>query len=195
MAKTVDFYFDYGSPTTYLAYTQLPDLAKRTGATIAWKPVLLGGIFQATGNRSPVEVAAKGAYMDKDMAWFARRYGVPFQRNPHFPVNTLALMRGATFALREGFLTPYSNAVFKAMWVDAANLNDPNEISRALSAAGLDVKKIVAATQDPAIKDALKDATGEAVARGVFGAPTFFVGDHMHFGQDRLPYVEEMLKA
>lgn len=195
MPASLDFYFDYGSPTSYLAYTQLPGLAKRTGAQVNYRPILLGGVFQATGNRSPIEVPAKGAYMHKDMAWFARRYGVPFAQNPHFPVNTLALMRGAMYASRENFLTPYSDAMFKAMWVDGVNMNDPKEIGRVLAAAGLDTQKIVAATQDPAIKEALKSATEEALKRGVFGAPTFFVGGQMHFGQDRLPYVEELLRA
>lgn len=195
MAKNLDFYFDYGSPTSYLAYTQVPGLAARTGATVSYKPVLLGGVFQATGNRSPVEVAAKGRYMNQDMAWFAARYQVPFCQNAHFPVNTLALMRGAIYALREGFLLPYSDAVFRAMWVDGVNMGDAGEAGTALCAAGLDAQKILAATQDPAIKEALKSATEAAVQRGLFGAPTFFVGGQMHFGQDRLPYVEELLRG
>ncbi len=194
MGKSLDFYFDYGSPTSYLAYTQVPGLAQRTGATVNYLPILLGGIFQATGNRSPVEVAAKGRYMNQDMTWFAARYRVPFQHNPNFPVNTLALMRGAMFALREGFLLAYSDAMFKAMWADAVNMGDPGEVGRVLAAASLDAQKILAATQDPAIKEALKSATEAAVQRGLFGAPTFFVGGRMHFGQDRLPYVEELLR-
>ncbi len=195
MAQTLEFWFDYGSPTAYLAWTQLPGLAQRTGARIDYRPMLLGGVFQATGNRSPVEVAAKRRYMDADLAWFAARYGVPFAFNPHFPVNTLHLMRGAMFALREGFLVPYSDAIFRALWVDGRNLGDPQEIGKVLTAAGFDAAKLMAATQDPAIKDALKAATESAVQRGVFGAPTFFVGDRMQFGQDRLPYVEELLRA
>ena len=195
MAKSVDFYFDYGSPTAYLAYTQLPALAKRTGATVNFKPMLLGGVFQATGNQSPVQVPAKGKYMFEDLKWFAARYGVKYQRNAHFPINTLNLMRGALAALRDGCFSPYSDAVFKAIWVDNVNMGDPAEIGRVLSAAGLDAQKIMAATQEPSIKEALKTATEQAVERGVFGAPTFFVGEHMHFGQDRLPYVEELLRA
>jgi 2-hydroxychromene-2-carboxylate isomerase len=194
MAKGLDFYFDYGSPTSYLAYTQVPGLAARTGATVNYKPILLGGIFQATGNRSPVEVAAKGRYMMEDISLFAVRYRVPFQHNPHFPVNTLALMRGAMFALREDFLVPYSDAMFKAMWADAVNMGDPGEVGRVLAGAGFDAQKILAATQDPTVKEALKSATEAAVKRGLFGAPTFFVGGRMHFGQDRLPYVEELLR-
>lgn len=195
MKRRFDFYFDYGSPTAYLAHTQLPGLAKRTGATVNYKPMLLGGVFQATGNRSPVEVAAKHAYMNADMKWFAARYGVPFERNPHFPLNTLNLMRGAIYAQSEGFLVSYSDAIYSAMWVDGRNMGDPQVIGKVLSGAGLEAQKIMAATQDTAVKEALKAATEEAVKRGVFGAPTFFVGEHMHFGQDRLPYVEELLKA
>ena len=195
MIKTLDFYFDYGSPTSYLAYTQLPALARGTGATVNYKPMLLGGVFQATGNRSPVEIPAKGRYMNADLEWFAARYAVPFRHNPHFPVNTLALMRGAVFAQREGFLVLYSDAVFKAMWADAIDMGDAQQVAKALASAGLDAPRILAATQDPAIKEALKLATEEAVKRGVFGAPTFFVGERMHFGQDRLPYVEELLRG
>lgn len=194
MAKSLDFYFDFGSPTAYLAYTQLPGLAGRTGATVNYKPVLLGRIFQATGNRSPVEIPAKRRYMDTDLEWFAARYGVPFRHNPHFPVNTLALMRGATYAQREGFLIAYSNAIYRAMWVDCVNLGEPQEVSKVLAAAGLDAPKIMAGTQEPALKEALKAATAAAVERGLFGVPTFFVGERMHFGQDRLPYVEELLR-
>ena len=195
MPKTVEFWFDYGSPTAYLAWTQLPGLAQRTGATIEYQPMLLGGVFQATGNRSPVEVAAKGRYMHADMQWFAARYGVPFRRNPHFPINTLNLMRGAIFAQREGFLVPYSDLVFRALWVDGRNMGDPAEVATALASSGMDAGRILAATQELEVKAALKSTTEAAVAKGVFGAPTFFVGEHMHFGQDRLPYVEELLRA
>jgi 2-hydroxychromene-2-carboxylate isomerase len=195
MGATLDFYFDYGSPASYLAWTQVPDIARRTGASVNFCPILLGGVFQATGNRPPGEVPAKAAWMLRDLAWFAARYGVPFARNPHFPLNTLALMRGAMLAQREGFLLPYSDAVFRAMWVEQRNMADPDVVSRVLAAAGLDAPRILAATQEPEIKQALRAATEAAVARGVFGAPTFFVGEHMHFGQDRLPYVEELLGA
>ena len=195
MPRILDFYFDYGSPTAYLAYTQIPGLAKRTGATVNYKPILLGAIFQATGNRSPVEVPAKGRYMTEDLKWFAARYGVPFQWNPHFPINTLSLMRGATYAQRADCLLPYSNAMYGALWADGINMNEPQEVAKVLAAAGLPVQEFVAAIQDPAIKQALKSATDEALSRGLFGAPTFFVGERMHFGQDRLPYVEELLRA
>ena len=195
MPKSLDFYFDYGSPTAYLAYTQIPALARRTGASVNYKPILLGGIFQAVGNRSPVEVPAKGKYMAEDLKWFAARYGVPYQWNPHFPINTLALMRGAVYAEKQSKLLPYSDAMYKAIWADGVNMNDANEVGRVLAAGGFDPKELMAAIQEPAIKQALKDATEEAVRRGLFGAPTFFVGSRMHFGQDRLPYVEELLRA
>lgn len=195
MPKSVDFYFDYGSPTSYLAYTQIPGVAQRTGAEVNYLPILLGGVFQATGNRSPVEVAAKGKWMLDDLQYFAARYKVPFRWNPHFPINTLALMRGAIYALREGFLLPYSDAVFKALWGNALNMGDPAVVAKVLTEAGLDAQKLVAATQEQAVKDALKSATEQAVKRGLFGAPAFFVGERMFFGQDRLPYVEESLRA
>ncbi len=193
MSKTLDFYFDYGSPNAYLAHTQMPGLAERTGADVVYKPMLLGGVFKATGNVSPATVPAKSRYMGIDMARFIARYGVPFQRNPHFPVNTLALMRGAVFAERAGFLAPYSEAMFKAMWVDGLNMAEPEVIGKVLAEAGLDVDAILAGVQDQAVKDALIAKTEEAVERGVFGAPTFFVGDEMFFGQDRLEMVEAAL--
>ena len=195
MAKSVDFYFDYGSPTSYLAYTQMPGVAKRTGAQVNYLPILLGAIFQATGNRSPVETPAKGKWMQGDLQHFAARYQVPYQWNPYFPINTLALMRGATYAAREGFLVPFSDAIYKAIWADGLNMADPAVIGKVLQEAGIDAQKVLAGTQEQAVKDALKDATQRAVARGLFGAPTFFVGERMHFGQDRLPYVEELLRA
>lgn len=194
MAKSVDFYFDYGSPTSYLAYTQMPGLAKRTGATVNYRPILLGAVFQATGNRSPVEVAAKGKWMQGDLQHFAERYNVRYQWNPHFPINTLALMRGATYAARENFLVPYSDTIYKAVWADGLNMGDPAVIGKVLQEAGIDAQKVIAATQEQAVKDSLKDTTQQAIERGLFGAPTFFVGERMHFGQDRLPYVEELLR-
>ena len=193
MAQRVDFYFDYGSPTSYLAYVQLPGVVERTGAVVNFKPILLGGVFQAAGNVSPMTVAAKGKWMQADMTLFAERYKVPFAMNPHFPVNTLNLMRGAMHAQREGFLQQYSDAMFTAMWAEGRNLGDPAVIASVLASAGMDAGQLMAATQDPAVKEALKAATEAAVRRGVFGAPTLFVGDEMFFGQDRVQFVEERL--
>jgi 2-hydroxychromene-2-carboxylate isomerase len=196
MSKAVEFFFDVGSPTTYLAWTQLPALCEKSGATLVYRPTLLGGVFQATGNASPANVAAKGRYMNDDMARFAKRYGVPLVVNPHFPINTLTLMRGAAgVQLRmPERLDDYLRGVFKAMWVDGLNMNDPAVAGQALHAAGFDPAEIIALTNDAEVKAALRATTEEAVARGVFGAPTMFVGDTMFFGQDRLDFVREALQ-
>ena len=195
MSKAVEFFFDVGSPTTYLAWTQLPALCAKAGATLVYRPTLLGGVFQATGNASPANVAAKGRYMNDDMARFAVRYGVPLVVNPHFPINTLTLMRGAAgVQLRmPARLDDYLRGVFKAMWVDGLNMNDPAVAAQALQAAGFDPAEVIALTNDAEVKAALRATTEEAVARGVFGAPTMFVGDTMLFGQDRLDFVREAL--
>ncbi|HEX2544892.1 MAG TPA: 2-hydroxychromene-2-carboxylate isomerase [Ramlibacter sp.] len=196
MTRAVEFYFDVGSPAAYLAWTQLPGIARATGTGIEYRPFLLGGVFQATGNRSPMEVPAKGQYMQDDFQRFAKRYGVPFAHNPHFPINTLMLMRGATgLQMREPErLVPYVDTVFRAIWVDGRNMNDAATVARVLQGTGFDVERIMALTGDPAVKDQLKVATQEAVGRGVFGAPTFFVGDQMFWGQDRLDFVKEALQ-
>lgn len=195
MTKTVDFYFDFGSPAAYLAYTQLPKLCAEAGASLIWRPILLGGVFQATGNRSPAEVKAKGAYMDLDLQRFATRYQVPFKLNPHFPINTLLLMRGAVgmqMQHPERF-GAYVDAVFKAMWVDGRNLNDPATVGAVLHEAGFDPQALLALANAQETKDRLKAVTQEATARGLFGAPTMFVGDQMFWGQDRLDFVREAL--
>lgn len=194
--KTVEFLFDVGSPAAYLAFTQLPRIAQETGATIAWQPILLGGVLQATANRSPMEVPAKGRYMQEDLARFARRYGVPFRMNPHFPINTLMLMRGAIgLQMHEPQrLLPYVEAAFRAIWVEGQPMNDPATFGAVLQRAGFDPERILALTADAAVKERLKAVTQDAVVRGVFGAPTFFVGDRMFWGQDRLDFVKEALQ-
>ncbi len=197
MEKIIDYYFDFGSPASYLAYTQLPKLCEDTGASVACKPMLLGGVFQATGNHSPATIPAKGAYTFKDFSRFAKRYGVPLAVNPHFPINTLLLMRGATGLLMTDDVrfVHYCNAIYKAIWVDSLNMNDPAVVGQALTAAGIDAASILALANAQSTKDALKAATEAAVARGVFGAPTFFVGEQMFWGQDRLDFVREALDA
>jgi 2-hydroxychromene-2-carboxylate isomerase len=196
MAREVEFFFDVGSPAAYLAWTQLPHIAQEAGAVVAYRPFLLGGVFQATGNRSPMEVPAKGTYMQGDLERFARRYGVPFRHNPHFPINTLMLMRGALgLQMREpAKMQPYVDAVFRAIWVDAQDMNDPAVVAGVLQRAGLAAQQLLALTADPEVKERLKAVTQEAVARGVFGAPTFFVGGQMFWGQDRLDFVKEALQ-
>jgi 2-hydroxychromene-2-carboxylate isomerase len=158
--------------------------------------MLLGGVFQATGNQSPVNVPAKGKYLFMDFARFARRYGVPFKHNPHFPIITLLFMRGAIALQMKGdprFLD-YSRAMFNAIWVESLNMNDPAIAEKALREAGFDATALVALAGEQTTKDALKAATQAAVARGVFGAPTFFVGDEMFWGQDRLDFVQQALQ-
>lgn len=195
MNKTVEFFFDLGSPAAYLAWTQLPALCERAGAELRYRPMLLGGVFQATGNSSPATVPAKGRYMATDLLRHARRYDVPFDFNPHFPINTLALMRGAVgYQLQQPEDFPrYLDALFKALWVDQRNLGDEQVLAAVLTEAGLEPEQFRALIMDDRVKHALKASTEEAVQRGVFGAPTFFVGDEMFFGQDRLSFVEEAL--
>jgi 2-hydroxychromene-2-carboxylate isomerase len=193
--KRIEFFFDFGSPTTYLAYTQLPRIAREAGATLVWRPMLLGGVFKATGNASPVTVPAKGRWMGADIARWAARWGVPFAFNPHFPINTLTMMRGAVgLQMRqpEAF-GRYVDTVFDALWVRRRNLGDAAELAAVVAQAGLVPDDFAALVADTEVKAALIANTDEAVARGVFGAPTCFVGDEMHFGQDRLDFVQAAL--
>ena len=195
--RSVEFFFDFGSPTSYLAWTQLPSLCAAAGAQLVYRPMLLGGVFQATGNASPVTVPAKGKYMLTDMGRFARRYGVPLQFNPHFPINTLLLMRavvGVQVAMPER-LADFIATVYRAMWVEALNMGDPAVAAEVLERGGFDARAVLALASDPAVKEVLKANTEEAVRRGAFGAPTMFVGDQMFFGQDRLDFVAEALRA
>ena len=197
MTNAVECFFDFGSPTSYLAWTQLPRIAAAAGARVDWRPMLLGGVFKATGNASPVLVAAKGRWMGADIARWAKRYGVPFRFNPHFPINTLTLMRGATGLQmrRPADFLRYLDVVERAMWETPKNLGDPAVLAATLAEAGFDADEFVALAADPEVKAKLVATTEEAVARGVFGAPTFFVGDAMFFGQDRLDFVREALLA
>ena len=195
MPKSVEFLFDVGSPYTWLAYHQLPKIAHTHGAEIVWTPVLLGGIFQATGNKSPAEVPAKGRYLDVDLQRWARAYGVGIQMNPDFPINTLPLMRGAVaMQMRsDDEFHRYLRAIFSAMFEKPRNLNVPTEIGAVLAEAGFDPVEFMALINDQSVKDRLKANTTDAVARGAFGAPTFYVGEQMFWGQDRLQFVAQAL--
>ena len=196
VVTSIEHFFDFGSPTSYLAYTQLPQLAADCGVAIRWRPMLLGGVFKATGNASPVTVPAKGHWMNADIRLWAQRYGVPFAFNPHFPINTLTLMRGAAgLQLRqpESF-DRYVAAVYRAMWVDPRNLGDPAVLAATLAEAGFDPEAFRAMVADPEVKAHLVATTEEAVARGVFGAPSTFVGEQLFFGQDRLDFVREAIQ-
>ena len=194
MSKKVEFFFDVGSPASYLAWTQLESIAQRTNAKIIWRPMLLGAVFQATGNASPAAVPAKGPYMLKDLQRFSNIYGVPFNFNPFFPLNTMHLMRGATAYLEEPEFQTYLAAIFNALWSEQLNMESPEVVAEVLTKAGIDVTDFMARISETEVKERLKDTTEEAVARGVFGAPSFFVNGEMFFGQDRLSFVEIALK-
>lgn len=195
MSAMLEFLFDFGSPASYLAYKRVPDLAKRTGAKVTYVPMLLGGIFKATGNTSPATVPAKGRWMNSDLARWAKRHGIEFNRNPFFPINTLHLMRGAAGLIEDTRFMPYCDAVFDGMWRGPKNLGDPAELVPVLRRSGLEADEYRALVERDDVKERLKTTTEAAVERGVFGAPTFFVGDQMFFGQDRMDFVEEALEA
>jgi 2-hydroxychromene-2-carboxylate isomerase len=191
----VDFFFDVGSPASYLAWTQLPPLCEKYGAHVVYRPMLLGGVYRATGNASPATIPVKGRYTQMDYERHARRYGVPFRGNPHFPIITLFLMRAITGVQmhQPERLQQLLACVFKGMWIDALDLNQPQLTADVLKAGGFDPGEIERLTQAPEVKAALKSTTQEAVSRGVFGAPTLFVGEEMFFGQDRMDFVREAL--
>lgn len=196
MNKIVEFYFDLGSPSTYLAYTQLPKICADTGSQLIFVPILLGGIFNSTGNASPVTIPAKGRYMIQDLSRFAQRYGVPLKFNPHFPINTLTLMRAVTgMQMRQPdrFLA-FINCLFSALWVEARNLNDPATVAAVLNENGFNPDEVLVLSNDDAVKATLKENTETAVKRGVFGAPSMFIENQLFFGQDRLDFVEQALR-
>ncbi|HRD29281.1 MAG TPA: 2-hydroxychromene-2-carboxylate isomerase [Caulobacter sp.] len=195
MSKTLEFLFDVGSPTTYLAHKRMPGLIERTGAEVIYVPVLLGGIFKATGNASPVMVPAKGVYMGADMARFAKKFGVTLNMNPHFPINTLPMMRMLAGLVGEDPFPRVVDTLFDAMWKGRKQMGDPAVVDEVLTKAGFDAAALMALAETPGAKDALKTNTEAAIARGAFGAPTFFVDHEMFFGQDRLDWVEEALLA
>jgi 2-hydroxychromene-2-carboxylate isomerase len=192
----VEFHFDFGSPNAYLAHLVIPEIEQRTDAKFEYVPILLGGVFKLTNNRSPVESMAgiknKPQYESLEMQRFVRRHNVTrFALNPFFPVNTLLIMRGAVAAQREGVFTRYVDEVFKAMWAEPKKMDDPEVVRAALKQFGFDADSLLALTQEPEVKDRLLQNTQESVARGTFGSPTFFVGKEIFFGKDRLRDVEE----
>ena len=190
-----EFLFDVGSPNAYLAYRMLPALEARTGTRFERTPVLLGGIFKATNNRSPLEAFAgvehKLAYERRELARFVERHGIAFTMNPHFPINTLLAMRILTAASLEDTLAPYLEVLMTHMWQTPKKLDDPAQVRAVLAEAGLEAERIIARAHEPAVKATLLERTGSAVARGVFGLPAFFVNGELYFGKDRLRDVEE----
>lgn len=200
MSKTLEFIFDAGSPNAYLAWRVLPQILARTGATLKVTPALLGGIFKATNNRPPMvafgEVKGKMDYEMLEMRRFIARHGLTqFRMNPHFPVNTLGAMRAVTAATTLGLTEPVVEAVLAALWEQGLKLDEPEVLEAALSAAGLDAAAILSAAASLPVKQALMETTAAVVERGVFGIPSFFVGDEMWFGKERLGQVEEALNA
>ena len=191
----LDFFYDYGSPYSYLADTRLASLRTRTGCEIAYRPMLLGAVFKATGNQSPAfeSVEAKRAYGGREMARWVAHLEVPFQFNPHFPINTLGLMRAAHAAQQLGIFDAFHAAMFLAMWADGENLGDPEVCTRVLGEAGVDAQALFTTAGTDDAKQALRATTEEAIERGAFGAPTFVVGEEMFFGNDRLDFVERAL--
>jgi len=192
----VEFHFDFGSPNAYLAHLLIPQIEQRTGAPFEYVPVLLGGVFKLTNNRSPMEsfqgVKNKLEYQRIETQRFIRRHGITrFAMNPFFPVNTLTIMRGAVAAQMEGVFDRYVDAVFRHMWAEPKKMDDSAVARAALDESGLDGAKLIAMTQEQAVKDRLLANTQRSVERGAFGSPTFFVGDEIFFGKDRLRDVEE----
>ena len=197
MAKTFDYYFDFGSLATYLAHTQLDKIKAETGASPVYLPMLLGAVFKATGNASPASVPAKGKYIFVDFKRFADSYGIPLETNPFFPIITTTLMRMVTgLQMRsDARMHEFMDTIFKAIWVDAMNLNAPEVLEQVLREAHFDPVELLQLANEQATKDRLKDITTQAVDRGVFGAPTFFVGEDMFWGQDRIEQLKVALRA
>jgi len=195
MAK-VEFHFDFGSPNAYLAHVVVPQIERRTGAKFEYVPVLLGGVFKLTNNRSPAEslqgIRNKPEYEALERERFIRRHAITrFSINPFFPVNTLLIMRAAIAAQLEGSFERYVDEVFRHMWAEPKKMDDSNVVRAALEESGLDAARLLARTQEPEVKDRLLKNTESSVARGTFGSPTFFVGQEIFFGKDRLRDVEE----
>ena len=198
MAKRLDFLFDFASPNCWLSFRALPPVLARTGARLEIEPALLEGIFKATGNQSPMsafaEVKGKLAYENLEMRRFIARHGLTqFRMNPHFPVNTLLLMRGFVAARATEQGAAYLEAGLQGLWEEGLALGDPAVLQARLDRAGLDGAALIAAAQTPEVKAALAEATERAVARGAFGLPTFFIGEEMYFGKERLSQIEQDL--
>ena len=191
--KRVEFFFDLASPYSYLAATQLPELARRTGATIAWRPFVLGAVMKATGNDMPARVANKARWMGQDLQRWAAHYGIPWQMTSHFPLSTVKAMR--LVLLDEIKAETVALAAFRALWAEDRNITEEPELRRIAAAGGLDVTTALAAIEDARIKDRLRANTDEAIARGAFGAPTMLVDEQLFWGNDRLHFVEAALKA
>ncbi len=191
--KRIEFFFDYASTYTYLAHRAVEELAARQDAELVFRPMVLGFVFKATGNNMPAAVPAKAAYMVHDVRRWARHYGLPFHMPSVFPVNTIRALRAAVAAIEDGIFLPFHHAVMKGYWADDQDIGDSEVLTALATGAGLDGARLVTRAEEPAVKAQLKKNTDEAIERGAFGAPTFFVGDQMFWGNDRLSFVEEAL--
>lgn len=191
-AAQIEFFWDSASPYTYLAATQIEQLAARHGATVRWRPFLLGKAFEATGNRAPASIPVKGKYLFGDLQLWARHYGVPLKFPSVFPVASLGSLRVAC-ALPEADVARWAQAVMHAYWAENQDIGQPQALAQIATDLGLDSDALLAKTQTPAVKEALKANTDEAIRRGVFGAPTFFVGEQMFWGNDRLELLDAYL--
>jgi 2-hydroxychromene-2-carboxylate isomerase len=190
MAGELEFFYDYVSPYSYLANSRVRKIG---GANVVYRPMFLGGVMQATGNRPPGTLEIKGKYLRQDITRWAKHYGIAYNRNPKFPLDTLKALRLAIVAQHEGFFDQIHEALFDASFVQQLDLDDDNVLAGIVNAVGRDEILILERIADPAIKDELKANTNEAIARGAFGAPTFFVGDEMFFGNDRFDFIKEVL--
>ncbi len=199
-SPTVQFLFDFGSPNAYLCHKVIPEIEARTGVRFEYVPVLLGGLFKLANNRSPMEAFAdipnKLAYDKLEMKRFISKHKLDlFRFNPHFPVNTLAIMRGAVAAKQLGMFEPYVNAIYAGMWEEGLNLSDPTVIHATLTKNSIDAELLLQAIQSAEVKSTLLDNTQKAFDRGAFGSPTFFVDQEIFFGKDRLRDVEEFITS
>jgi len=192
MMQKLEFFYDYVSPYSYLANSQVKTVG---GSNLVYRPMFLGGVMQATGNKPPGTLELKGKYLRKDIVRWAEHYGIEYNRNPSFPLNTLKALRLAIVAQHDGIFADVHSALYKAMFVARSDLSDDKVLGEIMKSLGLDEGTTFTRIAEQAIKDELKANTDEAVARGAFGAPTFFVGDKMFFGNDRFDFVKEALHA
>lgn len=200
MSVHVEFHFDFGSPNAYLSHLVIPAIERRTGVPFEYVPVLLGGVFKATGNMSPAVslrgVKNKGEYAERETRRFLKQHRITrYTFNPHFPMNTLQIMRGAVAAKRLGCFAPYVDEVYRHMWAEPKKMDDPEVLRSALAESRLPVTELLALSADASVKQELIENTERSVARGTFGSPSFFVGDELFFGKDRLREVEEEIEA
>lgn len=193
MTKNVTFCFDFGSPYSYLAYNNLNSI-REAGGEVTIMPVLLGGIFKATGNQPPATVQKKGEYMFKDINRWSKKLGIPFKMNPYFPILTVPHMRGAVLAQRENILEKYMQVMFEAIWVKAMNLNDQEILTNIAEKSGIDPNQFAEEISSDEIKNKLRENTEFAISKGAFGVPTYYLDDEMFWGIDSVKFLLDSLK-